>query len=296
MEVHDQAEKKTVAFIGLGRMGEAMAANIRRAGYPLVVWNRTPAKAEPILAAGATLAKTPSAAAAMADIIITSMADDAALTSVVCQPDGILKGLRPGSVHISTSTISPGLSDELDLMHTAEKAHYIAGPVLGRPSAAEAAQLVTFVGGDPHRLEEVRPVITTYAPVILFAGNRPSLANIAKLTANFLVASSIDLMGQSIALAEKSGLSRDLVVQMLSGFFAYPAIKEYVTRVVNRDFDAVGFTLSGGLKDVELMIDAAHKVNLELSSAIAMRSKLRAGIERGWRGKDWSCFTDLDRQ
>lgn len=296
MEIPDQARKKVVAFIGLGRMGEAMAANIQRAGYPLVVWNRTPAKAEPLLAAGATMADTPSAAAAQADIIISCMADDASLTSVVSGPNGILKGLRPGSVHISTSTISPGLSDELGPMHTASNAHYLAGPVLGRPSAAQAAQLMTFVGGDPELLEEVRPVITTYAPVIIFAGKRPGLANIAKLTTNFLVASSIDLIGQSLALGEKSGLSQDLVLRMLSGFFAFPAMKEYVTRIANRDFDAVGFTVSGGLKDVELMIDAAHEANFELSSALAMRTKLRAAIERGWKGKDWSCFTDVDRQ
>src|SRR5208283_1620319 len=198
MEISAKPGGKAIAFIGLGRMGEAMATNIQRAGYPLVVWNRTPAKAEPLLAA------------ARADIIISSLADDASLTSVVSGPNGILKGLRPGGVHISTSTVSPGLSNELDLMHTAANAHYLAGPVLGRPSAAQAAQLLTFVGGDPERIEQARPVVTTYAPVIIFAGKRPGLANTAKLIANFLGASAIDLIGQSLALAEKSGLSQDL--------------------------------------------------------------------------------------
>ncbi len=295
MEISAKPGGKAIAFIGLGRMGEAMATNIQRAGYPLVVWNRTPAKAELLLAAGAAIADTP-AAAARADIIISSLADDASLTSVVSGPNGILKGLRPGGVHISTSTVSPGLSNELDLTHTAANAHYLAGPVLGRPSAAQAAQLLTFVGGDPERIEEVRPVITTYAPVIIFAGKRPGLANTAKLIANFLGASAIDLIGQSLALAEKSGLSQDLVLQMLSGFFAFPAIKEYVTRTASRDFDSVGFTVSGGLKDIEPMIGAAHEVSFELSSALAMQTKLRAAIERGWKDKDWSCFTDLDRQ
>ena len=296
MEISAKTRGKAIAFIGLGRMGEAMATNIQRAGYPLVVWNRTPAKAEPLLAAGAAIADTPAAAATRADIIISSLADDASLTSVVSGPNGILKGLRPGCVHISTSTVSPRLSNQLDLMHTAANAHYLAGPVVGRPSAAQAAQLLTFVGGDPQRIEEVRPVITTYAPVIIFAGKLPGLANTAKLIANFLGASAIDLIGQSLALAEKSGLSQDLVLQMLSGFFAFPAIKEYVTRIASRDFDSVGFTVSGGLKDIELMIASAHEVNFELSSALAMQTKLRAAIERGWKDKNWSCFTDLDRQ
>ena len=296
MEISAKTRGKAIAFIGLGRMGEAMATNIQRAGYPLVVWNRTPAKAEPLLAAGAAIADTPAAAAARADIIISSLADDASLTSVVSGPNGILKGLRPGCVHISTSTVSPRLSNQLDLMHTAANAHYLAGPVVGRPSAAQAAQLLTFVGGNPQRIEEVRPVITTYAPVIIFAGKLPGLANTAKLIANFLGASAIDLIGQSLALAEKSGLSQDLVLQMLSGFFAFPAIKEYVTRIASRDFDSVGFTVSGGLKDIELIIASAHEVNFELSSALAMQTKLRAAIERGWKDKNWSCFTDLDRQ
>ncbi len=296
MEISAEPGGKAIAFIGLGRMGEAMASNIQRAGFPLVVWNRTPAKAEPLLAAGAAIADTPAGAAARADIIISSLADDASLTSVVSGPNGILKGLRPGAVHISTSTVSPGLSNELDLTHTAANAHYVAGPVLGRPSAAQAAQLMAFVGGDPERIEQVRPVITTYAPVIIFAGKRPGLANTAKLIANFLGASAIDLIGQSLALAEKSGLGQDLVLQMLSGFFAFSAIKEYVTRIASRDFDSVGFTVSGGLKDIELMIGSAHEVNFELSSALAMQTKLRAAIERGWKDKDWSCFTELDRQ
>ena len=105
MEISAKTRGKAIAFIGLGQMGEAMATNIQRAGYPLVVWNRTPAKAEPLLAAGAAIADTPAAAAARADIIISSLADDASLTSVVSGPNGILKGLRPGSVHISTSTV-----------------------------------------------------------------------------------------------------------------------------------------------------------------------------------------------
>jgi 3-hydroxyisobutyrate dehydrogenase-like beta-hydroxyacid dehydrogenase len=284
-----------VAFLGLGKMGLAMATNLRRAGYPLVVWNRSPEKAEPLRAAGASLAPSPAAAARAADIVVSSLADDASLRAVVSGPDGILRGLRPGATHIGTSTVSPGLSDELAGLHAAAGARYVAAPVVGRVPAAEAARLVTFVAGDADAIETVRAVITTYAPRMVVVGERQSHAAIAKLIANFLGASGMDLIGQSLAWAEKSGLPPDLAPQLLAGFFGNPGTLEYITKIGQRDFDTVGFTAAGGLKDVRLMIDAAHDVDLRLSSAEALRAKLDAAIALGWRDRDWSCFTDIDR-
>src|SRR5580700_4125410 len=118
------SDKPTVAFLGLGKMGHAMAANVQRAGFPLVVWNRSAEKAERFRAAGATVADTAAAAARGADIVISSMADDASLKAVVTGPDGILTGLRPGAIHIGTSTVSPGLSDELAELHAAAGGRY----------------------------------------------------------------------------------------------------------------------------------------------------------------------------
>jgi len=287
--------KPPVAFIGLGKMGHAIAANLQRAGYPLVVWNRSPQKAAPLRDAGASVAASPAAAARAADIVISSLADDASLKAVVTEPDGVLAGMRPDAVHIGTSTVSPGLSDELAALHVAAGSHYLAGPVVGRVPAAEAAQLVTFVAGDADAIEAVRAVITTYAPRMVVVGPRQSQAAIAKLIANFLGVSALDLIGQSLALAEKSGLPPELVQQLLAGFFGNPGTREYIPKIAQRDFDTVGFTAAGGRKDVGLMIAAAAAVDLRLSSAEEVRAKLDAAIARGWREKDWSCFTDIDR-
>jgi 3-hydroxyisobutyrate dehydrogenase-like beta-hydroxyacid dehydrogenase len=284
------SDKPTVAFLGLGKMGHAMAANVQRAGYPLVVWNRSSEKAQPFRAAGAIVADTAAAAARGANIVISSMADDASLKAVVTGPDGILSGLRPGAIHVGTSTVSPDLSDELAGLHTAAGGRYVAGPVAGR-----VAQLVTFVAGDADAIETARPVITTYAPRMVVVGERPRLAGVAKLIANFLQVSAMDLMGQSLALAERSGLPPDLAPQLLAAFFGNPGTREYIAKIGQRDFDDVGFTAAGGLKDVTLMIATADAVGLRLSSAEAVRSKLEAAVERGWRDKDWSCFTDIDR-
>jgi 3-hydroxyisobutyrate dehydrogenase-like beta-hydroxyacid dehydrogenase len=288
--------KPSVAFVGLGKMGEPMAANILRAGYRVVVWNRTQTKADALIADGAMWAGSPAAAAGQADVVISSLADDCTVKDVVRGATGILKGLKPGAVHIGASTISPPLSDELEREHAAIGAHYIAGPVVGRTDAAKAARLMTFLGGDFTQIEALRPLIATYAPAIVVTGARPGLANTAKLIANFLGASAMDLIGQSLALAEKSGLDPRIIIQMLSGFFAFPATKDYVGKISSRDFDTVGFTTAGGLKDVGLMLDAAEAVQLNLSSARALHAKLSAAVERGWRDKDWSCFTEIDRQ
>jgi 3-hydroxyisobutyrate dehydrogenase-like beta-hydroxyacid dehydrogenase len=287
--------KPTIAFVGLGKMGHAMAGNIQRAGYPLVVWNRSPEKADDFRAAGATVSDTAASAARAADMVVSSMADDASLSSIVTGPGGILEGLRRGAVHVGTSTISPGLSDELARRHAEHDASYIAGPVLGRVPAAVAAQLVTFVAGEAEAIETARPVITAYAPTMIVVGERQGQASIAKLIANFLGVSAIDLIGQSLAWAEKSGLPPALLPQMLAGFFGNPATRDYIAKVGARDFDNVGFTAAGGLKDVGLMIEAATAARQRLTSAEAVRAKLEAAIARGWRDKDWSCFTDIDR-
>ncbi len=287
---------QTVAFLGLGRMGLPIAAHVLEAGFPLTAWNRTPQKADTLVTSGATLAKSPAEAVARADIVVSSLMDDEAVLSTVTGKQGILASLRPSAIHIGASTVSPNLSDKLERLHRKKNTHYIAGPVLGRPDAAEAGRLTTFLAGDPACIERARLVVSSYAPTIIVVGEQPRSANVAKLCANYLLAMSLDMMGQSLALAEKSKLDPKIAVQMLSGYFVNPALKAYVTRIAERDFDPAGFDIAGGLKDIELMIAAGRNVKLKLTSAEAIRTKIRAAMKSGLRGKDWSSFTEIDRR
>jgi 3-hydroxyisobutyrate dehydrogenase-like beta-hydroxyacid dehydrogenase len=258
-----ETNKQSVAFIGLGRMGLPMAQHVLKAGFPAH-------RLESYAAEGGTprgirrdSGKEPAEAASGADVVISSLMDDEAVLSIATGKTGILHSLRPSAIHVGASTVSPKLSDKLERLHRKNKTHYIAGPVLGRPDAAEAGRLMTFVAGDASAIERARPVVASYAPTIIVTGEQPRAANVAKLLANFTLASALDLIGQSLALAEKSKLDPRLAIQMLSGFFGVPAVKEYVTRIAERDFVPPGFEIAGGLKDIELMIAAARDVNLE---------------------------------
>ncbi|SRR5665213_403250 len=125
------AQKQSVAFIGLGHMGLPIAIHVLKAGFPLVVWNRTPQKAEPLVASGATLAKSPGEAASGADIVISSLMDDNAVLSITTGRSGILSGLRPCAIHIGASTVSPGLSDKLERLHQKKRRTTSPAPFSG---------------------------------------------------------------------------------------------------------------------------------------------------------------------
>jgi 3-hydroxyisobutyrate dehydrogenase-like beta-hydroxyacid dehydrogenase len=140
-------------------MGSGIARNILNAGFLLTVFNRTTEKMKPFVDAGAAGASTPREAAASADIVVTNLMDDASVTGTVIGDDGILVGMRPNAIHIGTTTISPSLSTKLSQLHAALGSHYIAGPVAGRPDAAAAGKLFTFVAGKAEWLERAAPVM-----------------------------------------------------------------------------------------------------------------------------------------
>ena len=193
-----------VGFIGLGNMGSGMAANLLRAGYALTVYNRTPARAEVLVAEGATLAKTPSEAA-RGDVVITMLADDTAVEAVVFGVDGVLAGLKPGSIHISMSTISVALAGRLVSAHRAAGQRFVAAPVFGRPEAATASELFILAGGEPKTVEVCQPLFAALGQRTFVIADEPPKANLVKLSGNFLIAAVIETLGEAFALVSKAG-------------------------------------------------------------------------------------------
>jgi 3-hydroxyisobutyrate dehydrogenase-like beta-hydroxyacid dehydrogenase len=283
----------SVACIGLGRMGSGIARNIHKAGFRLTVFNRTAEKMKPLVEAGAGATSTPREAAAAADIVVTNLMDDASVLGAMTGDNGILAGIRPDAIHIGTTTVSPSLSTRLAELHAAQGSHYVAGPVAGRPDAAAAGKLFTFVAGRPEWLERCRPVMDAYANRIIPLGEDPAIAMSMKLVGNFMVASLIELIGEAYVFAESRGVDPSILTGMFKQYM--PAASEYVDRISARDFDRAGFTLDGGTKDVTLILQAAAEVHAPLSYASVVRDKCLAAQARGLGGMDWSVMTETSR-
>ena len=283
----------SVACVGLGKMGSGIAGNIQKKGFPLTVYNRTLEKTKPFVAAGAVGARTAREAAAAADVVVTNLMDDASVLDTVNGENGILAGMRQGAIHIGTTTISPSLSTRLAALHAAHGSYYVAGPVAGRPEAAAAGKLFSFVAGKPEAIERSRPVIDAYADRFIPMGEDHAVANSMKLVGNFMVASLIELIGQVIVFAEQRGVDPAFITGMIKQYM--PAASEYAERISSRNFGNAGFTLDGGLKDVTLVLAAAAEVHTPLPYASLVRDKCLAAQARGLSQMDWSVLTEISR-
>jgi 3-hydroxyisobutyrate dehydrogenase-like beta-hydroxyacid dehydrogenase len=187
-------------------MGTEIANNIIKSGFNLVVYNRAVDKTRALVEAGAVMTVSAKEAALKSDVILTSLRDDAAVLEVVNGEKGILSGLRPGTIHISTSTISPSLSTKLVQMHEKQGSLYLAAPVLGNPAAAKEGKLTTFVAGNKTAIKNCKRLLNSYCQRVIEVGNEHAKANTLKLSANYVMLTLLDVMGQVYVLAEKSNI------------------------------------------------------------------------------------------
>lgn len=287
-----------VAFIGLGNMGTGIAHCVLKGGFDLTVWNRTASKMERLVAEGARAAGSAREAVAGADVVITSLMDDKSILDTLQAGNGILAGLKPGAIHVCVTTISPECADRLEELHRAHGSCYISGPVVGRPDAAAAGQLGTYLAGDAKAIEQVTPVCRTYARNVTTVSDRPRIASCLKLCINFTGAAFIEVIGETYALAEKCGIPLDYLVDFYQqSIFAHPALKMYAQKIRSRDFAGRGgFVMTGGLKDVQLMLATARKVGTGLEVGTIIERKLKAGIDAGLQEADWSATYEVTRR
>lgn len=287
-----------IAFIGLGNMGSGIAQCILRAGYDLTVWNRTASKMEPLVRLGAKSAATAKEAVTGADVVLTSLMDDQSVLNTVRMEDGVLAGMKPGAIHICITTISLRCADELERIHTEHGTRYVSGPVVGRPDAAAAGKLASYIAGDAAAVKTVTPICSAYSKQVVVLSERPRVANCMKLAINFNVISAIEIIGETYVLAEKCGLPlehlRDFYQQL---WYAHPAAHVYAEKLRCRDFaDRVGFVMKGGLKDVSLMLSMAGDMGAPLEIAKIVERKMAKGIEAGMEAADWSGFYEISRR
>lgn len=280
-----------VGFIGLGAMGEPMAANLAAAGYKLRVYNRTASKADALVAAGATRVERPGDTAPAGGVAITMVADDAALEHVTLGADGLGHRLGAGGIHISMSTVAPATTRRLAGHHASLGSTYIAAPVFGRPDAAKARRLWILASGPAAAKTAIRPLLDAMGQAVFDFGEDPGAANVAKLVGNFLIAANLEAMSEAFAMAEKQGVERAAVADMLAKtLFACPIYQGYGKAIAEKRFTPVGFRMPLGLKDVELALRTAAEVTMGLPIASLVRDRFLASMAKGFGEMDWSAI------
>jgi 3-hydroxyisobutyrate dehydrogenase-like beta-hydroxyacid dehydrogenase len=283
-----------IAFLGLGNMGSHMARHLLRAGHDVTVWNRTPSKADGLRTQGAKVGKSAGETVKDAEAVITMLADDHAVESAVLHSGGVMDHLPRGAVHISMSTISVALSQKLAEEHGKRGQQYIAAPVFGRPEAAEAGKLFVVAAGDKSAVERCKPLLEALGQRVFVIGDKPEMANVVKLSGNFLIASVIESLGEAIALTRKYGIDPHAYVEFLTNsLFAAPVYKTYGGIIAEEKYQPAGFKLRLGLKDVRLALAAAEAVDAPLPFASVVRDHMLTAIGHGMEDMDWSSTAKL---
>ncbi|HEX5474762.1 MAG TPA: NAD(P)-dependent oxidoreductase [Vicinamibacterales bacterium] len=277
-----------IAFIGLGNMGRPMARNLLDAGLDLIVFNRTRAHANALAALGAGAAGSAAAAAADADVLITMLSDDQALAQVMDR-DGALHALRRGATHVSMSTISVAASRDLADRHAAAGHAYVAAPVFGRPDAAAAKMLFIVAAGPVLAIDRCHPLFDAMGQRTFIVGEDAPLANLVKLSGNFLLASVIESLAEAFALTRKAGVDPLQYLEVLtSTLFGAPVYRSYGGMIARGEYEPAGFRLPLGLKDVTLALAAADASGVPMPIADLVRRRMETAMARGLERADWA--------
>jgi 3-hydroxyisobutyrate dehydrogenase-like beta-hydroxyacid dehydrogenase len=283
-----------VGFIGLGHMGSGMAWNIIKNGHTVTVYNRTKSRTEEFRSAGVPVASTPGEAASSADVVITMLSDDKAVHDVVFDRDGVLAALPSGAVHVAMSTISVALSRDLASAHRDKGQHYVGAPVFGRPDAATAAKLFVVAAGAKEQVERCQPLFDAVGQKTFVVNEEPSLANVVKLTGNFLITVVIESMAESFAVVQKAGLDRATFLEvMTSSLFTAPVYKNYGSIIANEKYDPPGFKMPLGLKDNRLMMQLAEESSVPMPMASLIHDRFLAAMAQGLEEADWSAIAKI---
>lgn len=277
-----------IAILGLGVMGAGMAANWLAKGFPVTVWNRTRAKAEPLAPKGARIAGTPAEAARDADIIFSMVADDAASRRVWLGEDGALAGAGPGAVAIEMSTVTPDWVRALATEARRRGVDLLDSPVGGSKAAAAAGQLVLFVGGDAGTLDRVRPALEAVSREINHLGGTAAGAT-WKLINNMMVAIEIAASAEAIALAEKAGFDRAQVARLIGeGGLGSPLIRMKMARMSGLAFDDADFALKHMVKDLRYARELAGTLGIAPDIAGAAAAYYEKAEAAGLGDKDFA--------
>lgn len=286
-------EQMNITVMGLGKMGSVLAKRLLAAKFNVTLYNRTQSKIQPLLQFGAKGASTAKSAVEDAEIVLTCLLDDDAVLQVT---EDFMPALKPGAIHLSTSTILPETSKKLTALHAAKDSIFVVGNVLGVPKAAIKGELTSIVAGNSQAIEKCKPVFKAYSQKIINVGEQPFEANVVKICMNYFLVSAIETMGELYTFAEKSHVNTDIINVLFHSIFSHPAFKLYIDKVKSRNFDEVNFDLKGGVKDLNLFQRAFENVKVVPNIANLIKEKMTIAIAHDMLEKDWSAFTEVTRK
>lgn len=281
-----------IGFLGLGGMGAAMAANLIKADHQVVVWNRSPAAAEPLVALGAVAATTPVQAFDV-ELVISMLADDTS-TRAVLLDSGALASAKAGLVHLSMATLSTALVTELVELHREQGVEFVAAPVFGRTDVAAAGKLNILVAGPEAAIAKAQPVLDVLGQKTWPLGDDPLRAVAVKIAGNFMIASAIEAMGESTALVKTYGVAPGEFMEIMGNtLFNAPVYRNYGALIAEQRFAPAAFRLVLGLKDVGLALSAGQEQRVPLPFASVLRDNLLEAIAHGDGDLDWSALSQV---
>jgi 3-hydroxyisobutyrate dehydrogenase-like beta-hydroxyacid dehydrogenase len=278
-----------VGFIGLGRMGSAMARRLIDGGHDVGVYNRTPDKLKPLTEHGAKALASIKAAATFGDAVFTMLTDDVAVMEVVEQPGGIRDSLPKGGVHICAGTHSIAGIKKLAAVHKAAGQVLIAAPMLGRPEVVAAGQAGEVLGGPKDAIARCKSLFAAIAPRLVEAGDDPLAATAIKIANNFVLGCAIEVMGESFALIRKYGVAPETFYGVMTeGAFGCWAYKTYGKLIIDEKYLPAGQRAVNGLKDANLALAAGEAVGVPLPSGNVWRDRLVGAVAHGEGEHDWA--------
>jgi 3-hydroxyisobutyrate dehydrogenase-like beta-hydroxyacid dehydrogenase len=281
---------RRVGVIGLGNMGHALAANLVEDGYQVLVFDQDRERATALQSTGA-VAALGLRDLAVCDVVVTSLPNDDALAAVALEPEGLIAVLGAGAVHVSTSTVSPSISRRVAEEHARRDQDYVAAPVLGNPDFARTRKLFVLAGGPKPALEKVRGLLERLGQRLFVIGEDPASANLMKLASNVLTATTLECMGEVLALLRKGGVDRRLAFEVLTNsMFDSRVHKTYGGKIVEERFGQPNFPAPLAMKDVRLALAEAEQLAVPMPAASLAHDHLVAMMARGWADLDWSAL------
>jgi 3-hydroxyisobutyrate dehydrogenase-like beta-hydroxyacid dehydrogenase len=277
--VSTAAVPRNIGFIGLGLMGRPMALNLLKAGHRLTVWNRTSSRAQELVSAGATLAKTPAEVAAASDVLITIVSDPPALDSVLWgsdeQKNGALAALKSGSIYIDSSTVSPALAKRLAIACEKQGVRFLDAPVTGGDWGAREGNLVFMIGGDAATLKEAEPILGIMGKKWFHLGPNGA-GQTVKLAMNSILALEVGAMAEALALVTRAGLRGEQLVEVMQASMARAGVLDVKSPLMLKGEYQPSFPLRLMHKDLSLALELANQLGVPLPTTAAAREVYNA--------------------